>query len=148
MVKLPQQLRMRYYFEQSLEAKIQTYFGINDLEKLKRVSRSDPFKVGDEVVVASYETKDVTKRDISKPKNQMVTKVQFLTLSLFCQKVVKARKIVTVTVVVAKVVLLRIMMKVNQSLKMGVMKVKEVINPMYQKKKRYSHKLLAEVGVM
>ena len=70
MVQLPQHLRTRYYFEQSLEVKIQTYFGINDPEKLKRVSRSDPFKVGDEVIVANYASKFVTKHDISKPKKR------------------------------------------------------------------------------
>ena len=68
MVQLPEHLRTRYYFEQSLEVKIQIYFGINDPEKLKRVSRSDPFKVGDEFIVANYARKPVTKRDISKPK--------------------------------------------------------------------------------
>ena len=68
MVQLLEHLRTRYYFEQSLEVKIQIYFGINDPEKLKRVSKSDPFKVGDELVVANYARKPVTKRDVSKPK--------------------------------------------------------------------------------
>ena len=68
MVQLPEHLRTRYYFEQSLEVKIQIYFGINDPEKLKRVSKSDPFKVGDELIVENYARKPVTKRDISKPK--------------------------------------------------------------------------------
>ena len=68
MVQLPEHLRTRYYFEQSLEVKIQIYFGINDPEKLKRVSKSDPFKVGDELIVANYARKPVTKRDVSKPK--------------------------------------------------------------------------------
>ena len=65
MVQLPEHLRTRYYFEQSLEVKIQIYFGINDPEKLKRVSKSDPFKVGDELIVANYARKPVTKRDVS-----------------------------------------------------------------------------------
>ena len=68
MVQLPEHLKTRYYFEQSLEVKIQIYFGINDPEKLKRVSKSDPFKVGDELIVANYARKPVTKRDVSKPK--------------------------------------------------------------------------------
>ena len=68
MVQLTEHLRTRYYFEQSLEVKIQIYFGINDPEKLKRVSKSDPFKVGDELIVANYARKPVTKRDVSKPK--------------------------------------------------------------------------------
>ena len=68
MVQLLEHLRTRYYFEQSLEVKIQIYFGINDPEKLKRVSKSDPFKVGDELIVANYARKPVTKRDVSKPK--------------------------------------------------------------------------------
>ena len=38
------------------------------LKSLQRVSRSDPFKVGDEVIVANYERKLVTKHDVSKPK--------------------------------------------------------------------------------
>ena len=66
MVQLLENLRTRYYFEQSLEVKIQIYFGINDPEKLKRVSKT--FKVGDELIVANYARKPVTKRDISKPK--------------------------------------------------------------------------------
>ena len=68
MVQLPEHLRTRYYFEQSLEVKIQIYFGINDPEKLKGVSKSDPFKVGDELIVVNYARKPVTKRDVSKPK--------------------------------------------------------------------------------
>ena len=32
------------------------------------MSRSDPFKVGDELIVANYARKPVTKRDVSKPK--------------------------------------------------------------------------------
>ena len=68
MVLLAEHLRTRYYFEQSLEVKIQIYFGINDPENLKRLSRSDPFKVGDELIVANYARQPVTKHDVSKPK--------------------------------------------------------------------------------
>ena len=68
MVQLPEHLRSRYYFEQSLEVKIQMYFGINDPEKLKTVSKKDPYKVGDELIVTNNTRKPVTKRDISKPK--------------------------------------------------------------------------------
>ena len=32
------------------------------------MSKSDPFKVGDELIVANYARKPVTKHDISKPK--------------------------------------------------------------------------------
>ena len=67
MVQFPQHLRTRYYFEQSLEVKVQTYFGISDPEKLNKFSTSDPFKVGDEVIVAHYEQPAVMKRDVSKP---------------------------------------------------------------------------------
>ena len=67
MVQFPQHLRTRYYFEQSLEVKVQTYFGISDPQKLKKLSASDPFKVGDEVIVAHYEQPAVMKRDLSKP---------------------------------------------------------------------------------
>ena len=68
MVQLPEHLRSRYYFEQSLEVEIQMYFGINDPEKLKTVSKKDPYKVGDELIVANYARKPVTKHDVSKPK--------------------------------------------------------------------------------
>ena len=33
------------------------------------MSKSDPFKVGDELIVANYARKPVTKHDVSKPKN-------------------------------------------------------------------------------
>ena len=42
-LRLPQHLRSRYYFEQSLEVKVQRYFNINDPVKLKEMSRKDPY---------------------------------------------------------------------------------------------------------
>ena len=42
--------------------------GLMILKSLQRVSRSDPCKVGDEVIVANYERKLVTKHDVSKPQ--------------------------------------------------------------------------------
>ena len=48
MLELPEHLRSRYFFEQSLEVKLQQYFDINDTDKLKQVSHSDPYKLGDE----------------------------------------------------------------------------------------------------
>ena len=67
MVQLPEHLRTRYYFEHSLEVKIQIYFGINDPEKLKRV-RKVILSRWVMNSVANYTRKPVTKHDVSKPK--------------------------------------------------------------------------------
>ena len=103
MVQLPEHLRTRYYFEQSLEVKIQIYFGINDPEKLKRVSKSDPFKVGDELIVANYARKPVTKCDMYLSQEQK-------------------HILQIVTVVMVK--------KLHQSLNPAVMVIE--VNPMHQ----------------
>ena len=48
MVNLPGHLRTCYFFELHLQVKLQSYFGITDVDKLKLLSESDPNEVGDE----------------------------------------------------------------------------------------------------
>ena len=98
------------------------------------MSKSDPFKVGDELIVANYARKPVTKHDISKPKKTDAKPT-----------VPEAGKSEeeTGTETYSSIVTVVMVKKLHQSLNPAVMVIE--VNPMHQ---LYSHSLFAEVGMM